>query len=143
MKAELQAQLILAMKAKDRLKSDVIRSLISEIKYAEIEKSKDPLPPEDCLAIVQREIKKRKEELEFNEKSGRTELIDKTKEELQMLSAFLPTQLSADDITSKLEAFKALQPGSAMGLAMKHLKDNFTGQYDAKLASDIAKRIFG
>jgi uncharacterized protein YqeY len=142
MKAELQAQLIVAMKAKDRLRSDVIRSIISEIKYAEIEKSKDPLPAEDCLAIVQREIKKRKEELEFNEKSGRSELIDKCKQELQLLSAFLPAQLSEADISSRLEEFKVSQPDAAMGLAMKHLKDNFAGQYDAKLASELAKKIF-
>ncbi len=142
MKAELQKELVTAMKERNRLKSDVIRSLISEIKYAEIEKSKDPLPAEDCLAIVQREIKKRKEELEFNEKSGRTELIEKTNEELSILNGFMPQQMSEAEISSKLEEFKSSNAGAAMGLAMKFLKDNFAGQYDAKLASEIAKKIF-
>lgn len=142
MKNKLQSELIVAMKAKDRQRSDVIRAVISEIKYAEIEKNKDPLPDEDCLAIVQREIKKRKEELEFNQKSGRTELIDASNNELKILNEFMPSQLSSEQIEKSLTEFKEQNAGAAMGLAMKFMKEKFAGQYDAKLASDLAKKIF-
>lgn len=143
MKTKLQAELILAMKAKDRLRLDVIRAVISEIKYAEIEKAKEPLPDEDCLAIVQREIKKRKEELDFNQKSGRTELIETTSKELEILNEFMPSQLSSEQIERELTDYKQNNNGAAMGMAMKFLKEKFAGQYDSKLASEMAKKIFG
>jgi uncharacterized protein len=142
MKSKLQAELITAMKAKNRARSDVIRAIISEIKYAEIEKGTEQLPSEDCLAIVQREIKKRKEELDFNQKSGRTELIEATNNELAILNEFMPSQLSSDEIEKSLIGFKEQNSGAAMGLAMKFLKEKFAGQYDAKLASELAKKIF-
>lgn len=143
MKTKLQAELISAMKAKDRTRSDVIRAIISEIKYAEIEKGKDTLANEDCLAIIQREIKKRKEELEFNQKSGRLELIDATNNELKILNTFMPTQLTSEQIEKELSEYKQQNSGAVMGLAMKFLKEKFAGQYDAKLASEMAKKIFG
>lgn len=143
MKDKLQTELVTAMKAKDRLRADVIRAVVSEIKYAEIEKGKEPLPNEDCLAIVQREIKKRKEELEFNQKSGRAELVETTNKEMEILNGFLPAQLSAEQIEKELVDFKQANSGAQMGLAMKFLKEKYPGQYDAKLASEKAKQIFG
>ena len=143
MKEKLQSELVSAMKAKDKLRLEVLRSLISEIKYAEIEKAKEPLPADDCLAIIQREIKKRKEELEFNQKSGRSELIEKSEAEMKILLEFMPAQLSSDQIEKELVGFKDANSGAAMGLAMKFLKEKFAGQYDSKLASELAKKIFG
>jgi len=142
MKAKLQSELIVAMKSKDKLRLDVIRAVISEIKYAEIEKSTENLSDDDCLAILQREIKKRKEELEFNQKAGRTELIETTHKELEVLNAFLPAQLSSEVIEKELVDFKQQNSGAAMGIAMKFLKERFAGQYDAKVASELAKKIF-
>lgn len=143
MKNRLQSELILAMKAKDRLRLDVIRAVISEIKYAEIEKATESLPKEDCLAIIQREIKKRKEELEFNQKAGRAELIEATNKELEILGSFMPIQFSSEQIEKELLDFKQNNAGAAMGLAMKFLKEKFAGQYDTRLASELAKKIFG
>lgn len=142
MKDRLQAELVTAMKNKDRSRLDVIRAVISEIKYAEIEKAKDPLPADECLAIIQREIKKRKEELEFNQKSGRLELIEASEKELAILNEFMPTQLGSEQLEKELLEYKQKNEGAQMGLAMKHLKEKFAGQYDAKLASELAKKIF-
>ena len=143
MKTKLQSELVAAMKAKDRTRLDVIRAIMSEITYAEIEKGKEPLPEEDCLAIVQREIKKRKEELEFNQKSGRTELIAAANKEMEILKEFMPTQLASEQIEKELLDYKEQNAGAQMGLAMKFLKEKFAGQYDARLASELAKKIFG
>lgn len=140
---KLQSALKDSLKARDRLRSDVIRAVISEIKYLEIEKQKEPLPEEDCLAIVQREVKKRNEELEFNKKAGRPELIEATEKEILVLNEFLPEKLPAERIEKELVAFKQQNPAASMGLAMKFLKDSYAGQYDAKSASEVAKKIFG
>ena len=143
MKAELQAELKTAMKAREQVKVETIRSLISAITYEEIEKKSEPLPKEACLLVFQRELKKRKEELEFAEKAGRQELLTKLGVEMAVIENYLPKQLSPQDLEKTLTDMKASNAEMNMGVAMKALKEKFAGQYDSKMASEMAKKIFG
>ena len=81
--------------------------------------------------------------MEFEEKANRTEQITALKSEIACLEAFLPTQLSAEQIEKIITDFKTANAAANMGVVMKELKDKYTGQYDGKLASDLAKKIFG
>ena len=141
MKQELQAVLKEAMKAKDKVRLETIRALISAITYEEIEKKIEPLPREQALPIFQREIKKRKEELEYAEQAKRSDLIEKLKLEISVIEGFLPKQLSEIELEKYIGDLKAQNPEINLGMVMKSLKDSFAGQYDSKLASDIAKRL--
>ena len=67
MKATLKESLKTAMKNKDRLRMETIRSLLSEIQYEEMNKSVDELPANDTVVILQREMKKRQEAIGFEE----------------------------------------------------------------------------
>ncbi len=132
-----------AMKAKEQVKLNAIRSAISGIQYEEIQKKVESLSDEDAVSVLKREIKKRKEELEFAEKAARTDLQEQLRTEMAALEAFLPGQLSENEIRSIVEKLKAENPSINLGTVMKALKESCPGQYDAKAASDIARQVIG
>jgi len=143
MKQQLKEELKLAMKAQDRLRLDTIRAVLSEIQYEEMQRSVTELTPTDCLNIVQRELKKRHEAIQFAEQSNRTEAKDQLLAEIKILEAFLPKQLSAAELETMIVTMKDTDPNLSLPLVMKHLKENFAGQYDGKSASEVAKRVLG
>lgn len=142
-KEALREGLRQAMKAKEQVRLNAIRSAISEIQYEEIQKKVDNISDEDALAVLKREIKKRKEELEFAEKASRADLIESLKIEMVALETFLPRQLSEDELRGIIEKLKAENPSINLGVVMKSLKESYSGQYDAKAASDIARQVVG
>lgn len=143
MKNKLKEELKLAMKAREQIRVETIRSLISALQYEEIQKEVEELNPEQSLAVLKTELKKRKEECEFAEKAGRPEMLEKLKVEIAAIEHFLPTQLDAAALEKILTELKSDQSGLNMGAAMKILKERFAGQYDGKLASEVAKRVLG
>jgi len=143
MKQQLQDALKLAMKAKDKIKLETIRGVLSAVQYEAMEKKVDDLSNDGILAVLQRELKRRKEEAEFAVQAGRAEMIEKLKAESAVIESFLPKQLPTAELEKIITDLKAATPGIAMGAAMKHLKENFGGQYDSKAASDLCKKIFG
>ena len=143
MKAELKDALKVAMKAGEKVRVETIRSVLSAIQYDEVAQKVDDLPAAGVIEILKREIKKRKEEQEFAEKANRPEAIAKLHQEIATLEGFLPQQLSADALEKIISDLKTQNPQMNMGLIMKALKDTHNGQYDSKLASEIAKRIAG
>jgi uncharacterized protein YqeY len=143
MKAELKNALKAAMKAGEKVRVETIRSALSAIQYEEGAQKVDELPAAGAIEILKREIKKRKEEQEFAEKANRPEAIAKLDQEIATLEGFLPQQLSAVALEKVISELKAQNPQMNMGLIMKALKDSHNGQYDSKLASEIAKRIAG
>lgn len=142
MKQQLQSAMKDAMRAKDKDRLEAIRTLLAAIQYEEMEKQVDELPPETTLAILQRELKKRKEEVEFAEKAARQDLLGKLRTEIGLIESFLPQQLTAEALEKTLLELKAANASLNMGGAMKLLKEKYAGQYDGKLASEIAKKVF-
>jgi uncharacterized protein len=143
MKATLKEALKSAMKAQDKIRLDTIRSVLTEIQYEEMQKSIDELGPTECLQVVQREVKKRLEAIQFEEQAGRAEQKAKLQAEIAVLENFLPKQLSSEELEKIIVTLKESSPGLALNVVMKHLKDNYAGQYDGKSASEIAKRVVG
>lgn len=143
MKAILQQAVKDALKARDQVKLNTIRGVLSEIQYDEMQKGVDSIDEVATVAIIQRELKKRKEEIEFANQAKRDDLLTKLGQEISVLESFLPKQLSADELRATLEQLKTSGNASNMGAAMKMLKDKFSGQYDGKVASEVAKQVFG
>ena len=132
-----------AMKAKDKVRLETIRGVLSAIQYEEIEKKVEPLPDPAILDVLQREIKKRREELEFADKAGRPELKDKLHQEISAIESFLPKQLSVGELEKIVVELHTQNPAMNMGVLMKTLKDKYAGQYDARSASEIVKKVLG
>ena len=141
LKEALREAMKAALRAKEQLKLDTIRGVLSEIQYEEIQKKVEDLADEDILTVIKREIKKRNEEVEFAQKAGRADLQETAKLELAALEAFLPQQMSADQLRQILSELKAENPALNLGGAMKTLKERYAGQYDSRLASDLAREV--
>lgn len=148
LKDTIQNDLKNAMLAKDESKLSTIRMLKSAIQYFEIQKGGAgyTATDEDVVEVVGREIKKRKESIELYEKGDRQELADKEKEELEMLSVYLPEQLSEDEIRSLIdEAISATGASqmSHMGKVMGILSSKIKGKADGGMVSSIVREKLG
>lgn len=142
LKEKILADLKEAMKAGDAEKRDTLRLLSSAIKNEEISKVRREGGLEDgeAIEVIARMIKQRRDSIEQYEKGGRMDLAEKEKSEVKILSAYLPEQLSAEevkkavlDIVAALDDSKKGNFGAVMQEAMKQLK----GKADGKMVKEI------
>jgi len=142
-KSDLKEAMKQAMKAKEQARLDTIRMVLSAIQYEEMQNKVNELSDDQILNVLKREVKKRKEELEYAEKASRADLQEKLKVEILTVEAFLPAQLSEERIEELLKSMKEANPDLNLGAAMKALKESYAGQYDSKLASEVARKVLG
>lgn len=142
-RVRIQADLKEAMRAKDRQRVTVLRSALNAIKQEEIDKRVE-LGPQDAVAMLMREAKKQHEAITDAEKAGRDDLVTTAQEELAILEAYLPQQLSAEKITEMVQAAIA-ETGAAspkdMGRVMGVLMPKLKGQADGKLVNQIVREL--
>ncbi len=139
LKEKLTADLKAAMKEKYKVKKDVIIMIRSDIKQWEVDKRQD-VSDEDVIQIISKQVKQRKDSIEDFEKSGREDLAEQNREEIEILHSYLPTQLTEDEIRGIVkEAIEKVQPesksdmGKIMGMVMPQVK----GRGDGKLVNKI------
>jgi uncharacterized protein YqeY len=136
-----------AMRAKDAGRLGVLRMLKSALKYASIEKSSEnQLDDAAATQVIRKQVKQRQDSIESFEKGGRPELAAKEKEELEMLNAYLPKGLSADELASVVrETIAELGATSKaeMGAVMKALQAKVAGRADGKTLSQEVSRQLG
>ena len=143
MKDKLKSAMKEAMKAREKVKLETIRSLLAAIQYEEMQKGVDDISSEATVTVLKREMKKRTEAIEYTEQANRAEELEQLKIEMDTIETFLPSQLSEDQIEKIILDLKTQDPEINMGLAMKALKESYTGQYDGKIASTVAKKLLG
>lgn len=141
MKEELLQDLKEAMRNKDILKKDTITMLRAAILQVEKDSQKTLTDDEIC-AIVAKEVKKRKESVKEYEEAGREDIAENLKKEVEILSKYLPEQLTEDEI-SNLVSQAIFESGATsprdMGKVMAILRPKTAGKADGKLVSDIVK----
>lgn len=137
----LQDEMKQALKAKDNLKLSVIRMLISEIKKVQIDKKKE-LSDEEIIEVIQRYAKQRKEAIKQYKDAKREDLAQKEEQELEIVSKFLPKQLSEEEIVKIVEQVIKETGASSMrdmGKVMKMVMEKVKGRADGSLVSKIVK----
>ena len=134
-----------AMKAKEERKLSTLRMMNSTIKNADIDargQGKPPLSDADLLALFQKMIKQRQESVELYDKGGRPELAAQEREEIAVISAYLPKQMSDDEVKAAIAA-TVTETGAAsmkdMGKVIAALKAKYAGQMDFGKASGLVK----
>jgi len=134
-----------AMRAKDERKLSTLRMVNSTIKNADIAargEGKPPLSDADLLGVFQKMIKQRQESVELYDKGGRAELAAGEREEIAIISAYLPKQMSEDDAKAAISAAIA-ETGAAgmkdMGKVIGVLRTKYAGQMDFAKASSLVK----
>lgn len=144
LREKISSDLKEAMKSGDTQKRDTLRLLDSAIKNSEIEKKKreEGLGDEEVLEVVMRAVKQRQDSVEQFEKGGRPELAEQEKKEIEILSIYLPEQLSKEsvqevvrEIIAQAGAVSAADFGKIMGQAMAKLK----GQADGNVVKEVVK----
>jgi uncharacterized protein YqeY len=133
------------MKAKNERTVSTLRMVNSTIKNADIEArglSKPALSDADLLALLQKMIKQRQESVELYEKGGRAELAAQEREEIAIISAYLPKQMSDDEMKAAIAA-AITESGAAgmkdMGKVIAVLRAKYAGQMDFGKASGLVK----
>ena len=147
LKHQIEDKLNSALKAKDKNTYPTLRLIISAIKDVEIAgrtKDKKEITDSDITAILKKMIKQRNESCEVYKKAGRSELLENETKEKDIISAFLPKQLSEDEVKKLCqETVKSVGATSMkdMGKVMGALKSKHADTIDFSKVSPILKEL--
>lgn len=144
LKDKIQEDLKAAMIAKDELKLSTIRMLKSALQYYEIQKGGAgyEASDEDVMDVIGKEIKKRKESIELYKQGNRPEAAEKEQKEVEILSEYLPEQMSEDEVRvlvkEAVEQTGASSPQD-MGKVMGALMPKVKGKADGTMVSTLVR----
>jgi uncharacterized protein len=141
LKERLDSDLKEAQKARDMIRANVIRMLKTTIKNREVEKIGE-LTEQELLQAINSQVKTRLEAIEGFKKGGRDESVKKEEAELAILKAYLPAQLTKEELVALIEKAVAETEAAGprdMGKVMKALMGDVTGKADGKLVSELVK----
>ena len=147
LKKQIEEKLNEALKAKDKNTYPTLRLVVSAIKDAEIaSRTKDhkEMLDSEVTSILKKMIKQRNESCEVYKKAGRNELLENETKEIEVISIFLPKQLSDEETKKKCEeAIKSSGASSMkdMGKVMGILKSKYSDTLDFSKVSSIIKEL--
>lgn len=148
LKEKIINDLKMAMKAGDTEKRDALRLLNSLIRNVEIEKNKrkEGLSDQEVVEIITRAVKQRRDSVEQYEGGGRSDLAEKEKREIEILSVYLPEQLSGEklkliikDIIAETGTVSRGDFGKVMGQVMLRVKGQADGNEVKKIVEEYLR----
>ncbi len=135
-----------AMRAREADRLSAIRMLLAAIKQKEIDE-RVTVDDAQVVSIVDRLIRQRRDSIEQFEKAGRTDLADREKAEIEVLSAYLPQQASPAEVAAEIDAAIAAAGATGpqqMGKVMAVLKQRLAGRTDlAAVSAQVKARLAG
>ena len=144
-KEQLMADMKAAMNAKEegKLALNTIRMARAHIRQAEIDNGHADFNDDQVLAVLRKEVKQRKETLSEIESSGREDLVEQTKAEIDVLEKYLPAEMTPEAVEAAVkEIVDAMDPGQKnMGSVMKAVMAKLKGQADGKLINQIVRKL--
>ena len=138
---KLDKDMIEAMKSKDKDRLVVIRMVKAALKQEQIDHKKE-INDDLLIDVINKQIKMRKDSIIEFEKGNRTDLVEKTQKEINVLMAYLPEQLSTEEVEKIInEIFEEVKPESQkdMGKVMKGAQAKLKGKADMKEVSTIIR----
>lgn len=135
-----------AMRAKDELRTSVLRMVKSAVKYKEVEPGATALTDEGIVSVLSTLIKQRRESVEQYRAGNRTDLAAKEEAEIHVIQSYLPAQLTPTELAALVG--EAVRESSAkspkdMGAVMKLLGPRVKGKAEGKAVSDEVKAQLG
>jgi uncharacterized protein YqeY len=135
--SRLQDEMNASRKAADKARTLLLGTIISDAKNRGIELRRD-LTDDDVIEVLRRGIKRRRESIEMFQKGNREELAEKERAEVEMLAAYLPAQVSDDEVRGAVRA--AIAAGAQnIGTVMGKVMPQFKGRVEGGTISTIAK----
>jgi len=145
LKQQLQDDLKKAIRDRDNVRKSTIRLALAAITNAEVQKRGD-LDDAEVLAVLNREIKQRRESLEEYRKAGRVDLVAQEEAELEILLSYMPAQMSRDEIADKarqvIAEVGATGPAQ-MGDVMRRLMPAMKGRADGRVVNEVVRELLG
>ena len=141
LKSRLRNDLVIARKARDRRRTVVLTTLLSEVRNREIA-VREELDDEGVAGVVARAIKQRRAAAEQMLEAGRPELADKESAEVALLQDYLPAALSEVDVRDMVReviATGANQMGPVMGKVMPQIRGRFDGKEAGRIVREELK----
>ncbi len=132
-----------AMKSGDKIRTNILRTLLSMLKEKQIEK-KDDINEDEYLSIIKRLVKQLKESTDAYQKAGRSELYEKEASELDILKEYLPEILSEEqtlDLVKEVIGQISASSLSDMGKVMSLIMHKSNGKVDGKIANRLVKEL--
>ena len=140
MREKIMQDIVAAMKNKEKDVLTVLRMVKGAVQLEEIN-TKRELNDEEMITVLSRQIKTRKESIAEFEKGNRTDLIEKTQQEIDILSKYLPEQLSEEEVNKIIDdVFATINPTgpSDMGKIMGMLTPKLKGKADM---GEVSKKV--
>ena len=132
-----------AMKSGDKIKTNILRTLLSALKEKQIEKKED-INEDEYLSIIKRLVKQLKESADAYQKAGRSELYEKEVSELDILKEYLPEILSEQqtlDLVKEVISQTSANSLSDMGKVMSLIMQKSNGKVDGGIANRLVKDL--
>mgnify|MGYP006305957003 CR=1 FL=1 len=145
LKRQINDQVKHAMKAGEKARLKVLRMLTAAIKQKEVDERTE-LDDAEVLAIIDKQVKQRRESIEQYRAGGRGDLADAEQAEIEILSDFLPTPLSQAEVDALIDQAIADTGASGMadmGRVMGELKPKVQGRADMKNVSQAVRARLG
>ncbi len=144
LKDAITADLKEAMKSRDQVRLDTLRSALSAFTYRRVEAGHD-LAEDEMLAVVAKQVKQRNDSIAEYTKAGRAELVEKETRERDILAKYLPAQKSPDEVRAIVREIIAGLPadGRNQGAVMKVVMPALKGQADGNVVRTVVTEELG
>lgn len=141
LKARIQADLNAARKSRDKLRTLVLSTVLSDLRNQEID-SRSDIDDDGVIGVISRGIKQRKDASEQMRAAGRGELADQEDAQSAVLQEYLPAGLSEDEVRAIVR--KVIDSGvDQMGPLMGQVMPQIRGRFDGKEANRIVREELG
>jgi uncharacterized protein YqeY len=141
---DIKADVLTSMKKGDHVRVDTLRFLIAAVRNAAISKyaaaGEAAMKDEDVMDVIKKQVKTHKESIDAFTKAGRTELVSKEQGELSILEAFLPKEMTDDELKKLLEPVAASGEAN-FGLLMKQAMAAVAGKADGGRVSAMLRSM--
>jgi len=137
---QIQSELATAQKARDQIRVDTLRFLLGNAFNYQIDKGKDyVLTDNDILNVISKQVKTHKESIEMFNQAKRQDLVDRETAELKILQAYLPAQMSEEEVKIKIAEIKKTNPGADFPTLMKLAMAKLRGKADGAFVAQCLK----
>jgi len=140
---QIKQDMYIAMKSGDKVKTNILRTLLASLKQKQIEKQRS-INEDEYFGIIKRIVKQLKESADTYQKAGRSELAEKETIELDIIKKYLPEIFSEEqtlDLVKKVIAQTAANDLSEMGKVMSIVMQKSNGKVDGGIANRLVKEL--
>jgi len=131
-----------AMKNKDSARVSTLSFLRAQFSYAALDRKKDKLEDAECLVVIKKLIKQHQDSIEQFAAGNRKDLVERETKELDILKAYVPEEMSADQVKKAIDEIIAATGAAGMkdmGKVIKEVLAKTAGHADGKMVSDLVK----